>query len=118
MNIAAVASAQMVHAKDSRDWLSQCQRLPTPHGLAGYLLSFGAMRMIAYRRGVCGRGCASLNHVNAARQWKRRADCYAVVLATLPPTPSKRRLALFPLVGEAEWPSYSTTISGQAKNQP
>jgi hypothetical protein len=38
MNVAAVASAQMVHVDESRDWLSKCQRLPTPHGLAGCLL--------------------------------------------------------------------------------
>ena len=52
MNVAAVASAHIVHVDESRDWLSKCQRLPTPHGLAACILPFGAMRMIAYRVGL------------------------------------------------------------------
>jgi hypothetical protein len=94
MNVAAVASAQMVHVDESRDWLSKCQRLPTPHGLAGCRLSFGAMRMIACRRGVCARGTPETRQCATAVETARGLSCRSAGDI------AKRHPALFLLVDE------------------
>ena len=52
-------------------------------------------------------GCAPRKHVNAARQWKRRAACHAVMLETF----AKRHLALF-----SWWAKLRTAADGSRKS--